>query len=393
MRLLITTNGRLYKGPDNRYYTPIVYGYDFFKTYLQVFEQVRLVAHVENASAESVKTMLWVNGPGVEVFEMPFPHGKWAYIKSALSIQKRANLAIDGCDAALFRIPDPLAFQIFPCCRRRKIPTAVEVTSDPLVLYSSLGGRYPLRLFIKWSHYWEMRYCCRKADGVSYVTASYLQSVYPSGVQQNEERRFESYYTDTGLEEHDSPVRDYPIRGKISLLHIAGSLSGRVKGHKELIEAFVTLKKKGYDLSLTLVGSGRLDEDVQRLLEESGNQEDVSFTGFLHKEQIDELYRRSDIFVFPSYREGLPRVVVDAMSWSLPCISTDIPGCRELLSPDVLVPVADAVALTDTLERYLKNQELLKKEGQKNRLVSMDYSNLRVLVRRLDFYKKLKSLA
>ena len=179
MRLLVTTNARLYKSPDGLYYTPLVYGYDFFLRYFNVFEHVRLVAHTELCTNEQAKTMLLVSGPGLEVYEMPFPHGKIDYIKSYIHIQRKIKNCILGCDAALFRLPDQLAFQIFDKAHSI-MPVAIEVTSDPLELYSLRGGRYPLRIFIKWLHYFSLRACCKKADCVSYVTNNYLQEVYPS---------------------------------------------------------------------------------------------------------------------------------------------------------------------------------------------------------------------
>lgn len=390
MKLLLTTNARLYKGPDNRYYTPIVYDYNFFKRYLDVFDEVRLVAHTETALDSVVKDMLLVSGDGLEIYELPFPHGKWGYIKDFLKIQKKVNDAVVGCDAALFRVPDILAFQIFPVVRSCKIPIALEVTSDPLELYSSKGGRYPLRMLIKWSHYWALRYCCKKANCVSYVTSSYLQSVYPSGIKKEDCKRFESNYTDAGIYQHNV-VRDFGNK-KLSMLHVSGSISGKVKGHKELIESFITLRKQGFNLTLNLVGSGNLDNDIVEKLFDSGFSQDVFFTGRLNSEQLQELYATSDIFVFPSYREGLPRVVVEAMSWGLPCVCTDLPGCRELLPSRVLVPVKDSISLTNIIRNLLVNPEYLHKESLNNLMESRKYLWGNITSTRKAFYDFLKKL-
>lgn len=393
MRILVTTNARLWKTENNQYYTPLVYGYEFFKRYLSVFETIRLVAHVEKASDEDVKKMLLVSGPGLEVFEMPFPHGAKAYLKDARTIGRLAKDCIKGCDAALFRVPDPLAFQIFPKARKAQMPIAIEVTSDPLELYSAKGGRYPLRLFIKWSHYWELKLCCKKAHCVSYVTNNYLQSVYPSGIKDSDVSRFETHYTTAGIAEHDNPVRQYPITGKITLLHVSGSIAGKVKGHKELIESFVELRKQGFELQLVLVGGGKLDDDIAFTLEKSGYKDDVTFTGLVGKERLALLYKESDVFVFPSYREGLPRVVIEAMSWGLPCVCSDIPGCRELLPSEELVPIKDTNALTNHLRKLLSSPGLMEEESRLNAKESKQYLQSAIIKVRLAFYMNLKRLA
>ena len=393
MRLLVTTNARLYKANNNQFYTPLVYGYEFFKRYLGVFETIRLVAHVEKAHDDDVKKMLLVNGPGLEVFEMPFPHGKIAYLKAAYVISKLARDSVKGCDAALFRVPDPLAFQIFPKARKAQLPIALEVTSDPLELYSAKGGRYPLRLFIKWSHYWGLKLCCKKAHCVSYVTNNYLQSVYPSGIKDSDVSRFETHYTTAGIAEHDNPVRQYPITGKTTLLHVSGSIAGKVKGHKELIESYVALRKRGFDLHLILAGAGELDRDIAVTLDQSGYKDEVTFTGLVGKERLTQLYKESDIFVFPSYREGLPRVVIEAMSWGLPCVCSDIPGCRELLPAKALVPIKDTNALTNHLEQLLSNPYLMEEEGTFNAEESKQYLHSVINEVRELFYMNLKRLA
>ncbi len=392
MRLLVTTNARLYKW-DNLYYTPLVYGYDFFKRYLNVFEDLRLVAHVEDSTEDTIKNMLLVSGAGIEVFDMPFPHGKIAYLKSALTIHKKAKKCVEGCDAALFRVPDPLAFQIIPRCKKKHIPVALEVTSDPLELYSAKGGRYPMRLFIKWSHYWELKKCCKQADCVSYVTSSYLQKVYPTKIKEFDNQRFETHYTTAGINEHEAFERKYPIEGTIKLLHVSGSIGGKVKGHKELVEAFIALRNHGFDVSLTLVGAGKLDVDILQELESSGYLSCVTFTGLVNKERLQELYKESDVFVFPSYREGLPRVVIEAMSWGLPCICSDIPGCRELLSTDALVSVKDTVLLIEKLQEWIKNQHLLSEASKNNVLNSQQYINSKIEKVRNRYYQNIRNLA
>lgn len=392
MRLLVTTHSRLYKGPDGLYYAPLVYDYDFFKRYLCVFEEIRIVAHVEDVSIEKAKTMLLVSGPHLEVFELPFPHGKWNYIKAVLAIQRRIASCYFGCDAALFRIPDIMAFQVFSTIRRKHIPIAVEVVADPLLLYGSQGGRYPFRLFLKWFEYWSQKKCCQKASCVSYVTNEYLQRVYPSKITPKS-NRFESHYTSAGIDQHEKIDRDYLNKKTIRLLHVSTSISGRNKGHKELVEAFIGLRKTGYDVNLVLVGGDDLDVEIRELLAKSGESERVIFTGLLDKKQLSTEYKNADIFVFPSYREGLPRVIIEAMSWGLPCVATNIPGCKELLNESMLATVGDTESLIKILVHLLDNPKIMREESERNIQESMNYYSDVVDVIRTEFYNKLRTIA
>lgn len=392
MKLIVTTHDRFYKGPDGLYYSTSVYDYNFFLRYLRVFNEIRVVAHVERIEADKTKSMLLVSGPNLEVYELPFPHGKWNYIKSIWAIQRKIRKCYNGCDAAVLRIPDVMAFQVFFVLTRKRFPVAVEVVADPLELFSANGGKYPLRLFLKWFEYWSQRKCCQKADGVSYVTNNHLQAVYPARISYDS-NRFETHYTSAGIDKHEFLKRDYPIKRTIKLIHVSTSISGKIKGHKELIEAFVKLRKNGYDINLTLVGGGALDIDINEFLLHSREKDNVILAGILNKEELEQQYKNADIFVFPSYREGLPRVVIEAMSWGLPCVASDIPGCRELLNANVLAKVGDADALTAVLRELLDNPTIMEEESERNYRESEAYFSDVVNNTRDDFYGKLKRIA
>ena len=112
MRLLVTTNARLYKTSDGKFWTNMVYDYKFFLRYLNIFEEVKLVAHVEEIWIKDTSNLVRVDGPGLSVYEVPFPHGKLEYIKMYFKIQKKLKNCFQDCDAAILRIPDQLAFQL-----------------------------------------------------------------------------------------------------------------------------------------------------------------------------------------------------------------------------------------------------------------------------------------
>jgi glycosyltransferase involved in cell wall biosynthesis len=104
----------------------------------------------------------------------------------------------------------------------------------------------------------------------------------------------------------------------------AGKLS-YAKGLLPLLEAYKHLIQS-HAVELTIVGSGEGEEKdtIVRRGEELG----VRFTGALGQEELAEIFRDSDIFVLPSYYEGLPLVVMEALACGLMVVTTDIPGLR-----------------------------------------------------------------
>lgn len=81
-----------------------------------------------------------------------------------------------------------------------------------------------------------------------------------------------------------------------------------------------------------------------------------------------------DVFVLPSYREGLPRATLEAMAMGKPVISTDVPGCRETVVEGVngyLVPVRDAVALKAAMSRFVADPSLIDSLGAASRDIAV----------------------
>ena len=80
------------------------------------------------------------------------------------------------------------------------------------------------------------------------------------------------------------------------------------------------------------------------------------------------------VYVLPSYREGTPRSVLEAMALGRPVITTDVPGCRETVEEGVngfLVPAKDSVALADAMEKFILNPEMIVEMGRKSREIAV----------------------
>lgn len=396
MRVLVTTNARLYKTEDGKYWTKFVYGYDFFLRYLAVFENVRLVAHTEKCSYESVQGMLRVDGQNLEVFEAPFPHGKSEYLKKYFSIRKAIKKSVDDCDAAVLRIPDQLAFQLYGFIKRKKIPTAVEVTSDSWELFSSVTAKSQLRSFLRVLWHTNQKRLCAQAVGTSYVTEFALQKRYPPKRALLGDG-FTAFFTSANLSDvfFYNP-REYKRNHErvYTVIHMATQINFVAKGYKELLSALGNLHSRGIETKLTLIGAGELSEESISIINNNGYAKNVRLTGKIAKpEDLAKELREGDLFVFPSHREGLPRSVLEAMASGLPCITTDLPGIRELLGNECLVPVKDIELLTDKIEEFVSSPEELTKQSKANYNKALEFHAGVVQKKREEFYTKLKDIA
>lgn len=105
------------------------------------------------------------------------------------------------------------------------------------------------------------------------------------------------------------------------------------------------------------------------------------------------LYARSHIAVLPSYREGLPKSLVEAAACGRAVVTTDVPGCRDAIEPDVtglLVPSHDAAALCSAVQRLADDPELRQRFGAEGRHLAERAFDIRLVVQRhLELYQTL----
>ncbi|RBB96279.1 glycosyltransferase family 1 protein, partial [Pseudomonas sp. MWU12-2115] len=120
----------------------------------------------------------------------------------------------------------------------------------------------------------------------------------------------------------------------------------------------------------------------------------VELWGF--SEDIPNILAQSSIMCLPSYREGLPKSLIEAMAAKLPCVTTDVPGCREAVRHNdngLLVPPKNIAALAKAIETLLLNHELSHKMGLRGyeRLVT-EFSSEIVIKDTICLYKELLEL-
>lgn len=166
------------------------------------------------------------------------------------------------------------------------------------------------------------------------------------------------------------------------------------KGILEFLKAAQQIDSSFSEVEFTIVG------DIDPGNPASLSQEE--YQGFFqasniyhipHSSDVREQINRADVVVLPSYREGLPRVLLEAMAMAKPIIATDVPGCRELIIPEkngFLVPAKSVNKLSEAFQDFLKLPPQQKKSmGQYSRkLVLERYDEQIVFQKYLDWIKQ-----
>ncbi|KMK65649.1 glycosyltransferase [Puniceibacterium sp. IMCC21224] len=152
-------------------------------------------------------------------------------------------------------------------------------------------------------------------------------------------------------------------------LLFVGRLAG-VKGVPVLLDALVGLRHTHPNLRLTLIGDGPERAALEARARVLGVAECVDFVGYKSQAEVAQALRDTDVFVLPSFAEGVPVVLMEAMAASLPVVTTRIAGIPELVrdgESGVLVPPGDTQALRTALSRVLDNPDLRRRMGRVGR--------------------------
>ena len=174
-------------------------------------------------------------------------------------------------------------------------------------------------------------------------------------------------------------------------------LAGRMlwdKGVGEFVEAARLLKQQGWSARFVLVG--RRDQENPTAIDEAllarwSREDGIEWWG--HREDMPEVLGAATLVVLPSYREGLPKVLLEAASCGKALIATDVPGCRDAVvhgQTGFLVSVRDPSALAEAIARLLSDHERRETFGKAGReFVLREHTKETIARQFLDLYREL----
>lgn len=191
-------------------------------------------------------------------------------------------------------------------------------------------------------------------------------------------------------------LQDYPClpeREGTPVVVMAARLL-RDKGVYEYVEAVRVLRQRGIDACFRLIGApdpGNPSSIGQSQLDAWAAEGIVELLGY--RSDIAQQYAAATIVCLPSYREGLPKSLVEAAACGRAVVTTNVPGCRDAIELNVsglLVPVKDAEALADALQRLIESPALRRRMGAAGRaLAEREFSIGKIVDAHLSIYQEL----
>lgn len=148
------------------------------------------------------------------------------------------------------------------------------------------------------------------------------------------------------------------------------------KGVSDLLEAVKMIKERGYENFVLLIGgTGEEEKNLHDYVNENNLSENVKFLGWIENNIKEEIYSNADIFILPSYNEGLPIAILEALSYGLPVISTNVGSIDEAVKNDIngfLLRPGDINEMADKIIALIDNPILLNKQSVNARTIAED---------------------
>lgn len=385
MRLLLSCDERVYY--YNSTYYVRTFGLTLFKRYLTVYSELTIVARVENIIKSDTSKYVPLPEKNIKIIPVSNFRGPFDFLKkmpSVLRVTRTRNL---DYDVGIFRVPSTTAFLVARTFLYNKKTFGLEIVANPLDLMRTTNN-----LLSKFAYYmWHLflKLLCKKAACISYVTKHSLQKVYVPKKQQ-----YTISYSSVELNEnfYYKPRSLNITKDSFRLLHIAHPIKTCHKGH---IEAIDILKYVKYKLKLRVKlyfgGDGDYVAYLMQYARDKGVADDIVFLGFLTEQEVMMHMLASDIFLFPSYSEGLPRVIIEALASGLPCVTSNVGGLPELVQDELLFNLKDLNKAGYSIFKLLTDSIFYSEISKENYYKSLEYQNDILNKKRKSFYTYLLS--
>lgn len=387
-RIAITLEERFQQTPDGSVYSSTGMGDDFWKRYTDVFGPVSVVARVarvETPHPEAVR----IGAPGVSFRPLDFFAGGAQLALKFPRLRAQMSRALADVDGVILRLPSTTGLLAEPYLKASGKPFAVEAVSEEAGVYGTGLSGLMLAL-VRGLYAGNMRRLCARASAAAYVTRELIQRRYPPAPGAPT-----THYSSITLAPED--IRDAPrtadsFTGRPLRLLMVGTMAQHYKGHDVLIEAVRRLVAEGRDLSLRMVGDGRLREPLEQSVATMGLGDRISFLGRISRRQVFVEMDDCHLYVQPSRTEGLPRTIIEAFARAAPAVATRVAGIPELVPERHLVAPDDPVGLAAALAECMDDPYQLAAMSKRNLALAAKYRSDVLAARRRAFYEAFDGL-
>lgn len=383
MNLLFCNEGPLFVDENGEYYGNAL-NEDFFKKYFEIADFITILIRVRTITKKEAKLKYSkIDITNKRIIEIPNLMSIKGFL-TRFTIKKKLCKTVEENDIAVVRLPSIIGNMVSKIAKKNNKKYIADVVGccwDSLCNHSIKGKIIALPMFL------AQRKAVRNADYAIYVSNRFLQKRYPnkneffalSDVLLTENR-------DDVLKKRLEKIKE--SREKI-IVGTTAAVNVKYKGQSNVVKAIAELKRNGINnIEYQLVGGGE-PSYILKVAEKYGVKENIKILGAMPHNEVFSWLDQIDIYIQPSFQEGLCRALIEAMSRGVPCIVSNVGGNPELINSTWVYNRKKSVReLVTKLEKI--NTEDMLKMAEENFKKSKEYQKNVLNIKRKNIYEKIK---
>jgi glycosyltransferase involved in cell wall biosynthesis len=292
-------------------------------------------------------------------------------------------------DVVIARLPSEYGLMAVELANKLNKKLVVEVVGcawDSLWNYGNLKAKMYAPILT-----YRMKKAVKNADFISYVSQEFLQSRYSGS-----EKAITVSVSNVEIPLLNEDIlkkrlEKIELKNEKIVFGLIGSFKTKYKGIHDAIPVLGKLSKKYPNLEFRILGSGNPDEYIE-MAKQYNIEDKVFFDGVLPSgEAVFKWIDNIDVYIHPSYQEGVPRALIEAMSRGCPSIASTAGGIPELLDKNLTFNPSDKNKFYEILEKNIFSIEWRIEQARRNFEKSKEYQKDILDKRRFDFFEKVKN--
>lgn len=354
--------------------------------YLPIFKSMIVATRVKNMKNSDIqmkKGYTIANGKNVQMRPIAEYEKVTDVFFHRRKIYKALKEVIEQCDCVIIRLPSPLGNLACNMCRKMNKKYAIEMVAcawDGYRYHGHWAGKIVAPYMLV-----QTKKQCKLAKRAVYVTNKFLQKRYPTkGKTTNASNVMINEPAAEVLEQRIEKIKEVKDS---HVLGLVGRLTLESKGQKVALQALKILVKKYPKIKIEFLGAG--DKTLlMNMAQKLDISENVCFKGTLPSGiEVLKWMDSLDILLIPSFQEGLPRALIEAMSRGCPAVGAKTGGIPELIRENVIHNPGDAVKLAQDIEKIIENKDFAIQLAKENFENCKEYTKEKLDKRRSEFWQ------
>lgn len=384
MKLVFAHDHIFKEDREGNLYTGGAFNNSVWKRYLKHFDHLTVTARLDANKIETDNTYNKFDIDNTSFIAVPSLSGPINIIKNKKEVYYSLERELLEADMLIARLPSEIGNASIKIARKLNKPYIIEAVGcvwDSLWNYGSTIAKLyaPLAMYRMKRHIEQSQY-------VIYVTNKFLQERYPTKGKSVSISNVE--IQNVSYEALEKRLKRYKQNERLYTIGMIGSLNNNIKGWDVAFKALHLLKQDGVNFKLKILGDGDANH-WKPMLNKLDITNNIEFCGVLPGgNPVLNWLSNIDVYIQPSYQEGLPRAVIEAMSRGCPVIGSNAGGIPELISSDMIHKKGDYSKLAILLKQLILTPSQACSQSKQNIEEAKQYTKKILDDKRKNFIEK-----